>query len=98
MLYCTVAYEFGAGPTTFLLGPEDRFADVIKLSLSFRSVTGGVNETEKFQNWQPLFQHYYEHPDYGGAESLATGELTHFHHPPLSTLIFLLCGLFMVRT
>ncbi len=98
MLYCTIAYEFGSGPMTVLVGPDDRFADLLKLSLSFRSVTGGVDRTDKFPSWQPLYQHYYEDSDYGGTESLATGKLTHFHHPPLSTLIFLLCGLFIVRT
>ena len=98
MLYCTMGYEFGWGPMTFLSGPDDRFADVIKLSLSFRSVTQGVDNTRSFQSWKPIYQGYYEHPVYGGTENLASGELTHFHHPPLSTLIFLLCGIFIVRT
>lgn len=98
MLYCTMAYEFGWGPKTVLIGPDDRFADLIKLSLSFRSVTGGIDKTGSFQSWRPIYQDYYEHPDYGGTASLATGELTHFHHPPLSTLIFLLGGLFLVMT
>jgi|SRR5215467_7771039 len=97
MLYCTMAYEFGWGPKTFLVGPEDRFADVIKLSLSFRSVTGGVDKTEKFRSWRPIYQDYYEHPDYGGAQSLGAGELTHFHHPPLSALIFMVAGMLIVR-
>jgi hypothetical protein len=98
MLYCTMAYEFGWGPKTFLVGPDDRFADLIKLSLSFRSVTGGVDNTASFRSWRPIYQNYYEHPDYGGTECFATGRVTHFHHPPLSTLIFLLTGLFIVRT
>jgi hypothetical protein len=98
MLYSTLAYEFGMGPMTFLAGPDDRFADVIKLSLSFRSVTRGLDHIKNFRSWDPVYQRYYEHPDYGGIESLATGQLTHFHHPPLSTLIFLLCGMFLVRT
>ncbi len=98
MLYCVLAYEFGMGPRTYLAGPDDRFADIVKLSLSFRSVTQGVDKTEAFRSWQPLYQRYYEHPDYGGVESLSRGELTHFHHPPLSTLLFLLCGMFIVRT
>lgn len=98
MLYCTMGYEFGWGPRTILAGPEDRFADVLKLSLSFRSVTGGVDKTEKFQTWPPIYQRYFEHPDYGGVQSLGAGELTHFHHPPLSTLIFLSTGLFIVWT
>ena len=83
---------------TVLIGPNDRFADLLKLSLSFRSVTSGVDMTDNFPTWQPLYQHYYEQPDYSGTEGLATGKLTHFHHPPLSTFIFLLCGLFIVRT
>jgi hypothetical protein len=83
---------------TFLAGPDDRFADVVKLSLSFRSVTQGLDHTTGFQSWGPIYQRYYEYPDYGGIESLATGQLTHFHHPPLSTVIFLLCGMFLVRT
>ena len=98
MLYCTMGYEFGFGPMTFLSGPEDRFADILKLSLSFRSVTLGVDKTESFQTWKPIYQGYYEHPVYGGKENLAIGELTHFHHPPLSILIFLLCGIFIVQT
>ncbi|GEM_PF-6509586 len=98
MLYCTMGYEFGWGPMTFLVGPDDRFADVLKLSLSFRSVTRGVDKTRSFQTWKPIYQDYYEHPVYGGIENLATGELTHFHHPPLSTLIFLLTGIFIVQT
>lgn len=98
MLYCTMAYEFGWGPTTILSGPEDRFADLIKLSLSFRSVTNGADQTDSFRSWRPIYQGYYEHPVYGGIDALATGQLTHFHHPPFSTLILQLCGLFIVRT
>jgi hypothetical protein len=98
MLYCTLGYEFGRGQMTFLAGPDDRFADVIKLSLSYRSVTQGLDETKNFQSWNPVYQHYYEYPDYGGLQSLAKGELTHFHHPPFSTLVFLLCGIFLVWT
>lgn len=98
MLYCTLGYEFGRGQMTFLAGPDDRFADVIKLSLSYRSVTQGLDETKNYQAWNPVYQHYYEYPDYGGLQSLAKGELTHFHHPPFSTLVFLLCGIFLVWT
>jgi hypothetical protein len=97
-LYCTLAYEFGWGPKTYLVGPQDRFADLIKASLSYRSVTEGVDRTEQFKHWRPVYQQYYQRPDYGGVASLAAGGLTHFHHPPFSTLLFLLCGLFIVRT
>jgi hypothetical protein len=96
MLYCTLAYEFGWGPTTVLIGPEDRFGDVIKLSLSFRAVTAGADLTQEFKNWKPVYQRYYEQPDYGGIDAVAMGKVTHLHHPPLSTLILLATGAFIV--
>lgn len=97
-LYCLVSYEFGWGPKTYLVGPEDRFADLIKLSLSFRATTEGADKLPEFRNWAPIYQRYYEQPDYAGVAGLNTGKLTHFHHPPLSTLLFLLCGLFILKT
>ena len=95
MLFYIVLIECGLQPQHVLIGPNDRFADLVKLSLSFRNVTAGIENTPSFQSWNPLFKHYYAFPDYGGSEALLQGNLTHFHHPPLSAMILMLCGRFI---
>ena len=98
MLFYIVLIECGLQPQHVLMGPNDRFADLVKLSLSFKNVTAGIENTPSFQSWNPLFKHYYTFPDYGGSEALVQGNLTHFHHPPLSALILMLCGRFIFWT
>lgn len=98
MLYCTLEYEFGWGPKTVLAGPTDRFADLIKDSLSYRVVTAGADRTQAFHSWNPLYQQYYEHPIYGGVEAERKGLITHLQAPPVPTLIFLFCGSLIVHS
>jgi len=65
-----------------------------------------VDQTERFKSWDPVYKHFYLHPNYGGVENLPKGgvenlpkgQLTHLHHPPFSTLIFLLTGIFIFQT
>lgn len=100
MLYCSMSYEFGWGAKPLLTGPgpQDRFADLLKVSLSYRSVTHGADRTKDFSHWYPIYQRYYEHPVYGGIKAVENGTITNLHHPPLSSLIFLVCGYLTVHT
>jgi hypothetical protein len=85
-------YEFGSKHCSFLFGPNDRFADIIKVALSFKAVTGDIAKSDAFQAWPDIYKNYFLNNPYRGIEGLAQGSLTHFHLPPLSVLIFCLAG------
>ncbi|HEY6896844.1 MAG TPA: hypothetical protein VI279_06250 [Rhodocyclaceae bacterium] len=97
-IYFTLRFEFGYGVGTFLSGPSDRFADLIKVALSFKTITQHLADSDSFQNWPTLYQGYLLHNPHGGLENLAVGGLTHFQYPPLSELIFTLCALLISAT
>lgn len=83
---------FGPSYAAFLTGPggsKDNFADLIKMSFSYRPFLSGIT-TSTFLSWPAAFQTFYLCPVYGGREALASGAyITHFHVPPLQTLLFL---------
>ncbi len=92
-LFYLVRYELGYGFGTFLGGPNDRFADLIKVALSFKSITAAIADTQAFQYWPSLFKDYLLHNPHGGIESLSANKLSHFQYPPLSALIFTICAI-----
>jgi hypothetical protein len=96
--YSALHFGFGFGPSYFLPGPQDRFADLIKVALSFKDYTAGLATTVEFQAWPEAYKNYLLHNPYNGAEALPTGRLTHLHHPPLSQLSFNICAILMVAT
>jgi hypothetical protein len=102
LLYCALRYEIGYPPVSFLgTGPEgatDRFADLVKDTVSYRAAVSGLTPAS-VNKWPAIFRMYYVYPVYGGKEALADGvEITHFHQPPLTTLYFLASAAFIVRT
>lgn len=97
-VYFALRYAFGYGFGTFLVGPEDRFADLVKVALSFKAITWPLTETEAFAAWPNVYKDYLLHNPYGGIANLASGQLTHFHHPPFSQLLFTLFGLLITQS
>lgn len=97
-VYFTLRYAFGYELGTYLTGPDDRFADLVKVALSFKSITWKLTETLQFWTWPELYKDYLLHNPYGGKANLALGQLTHFHHPPFSQLLFTLCALLIAAT
>lgn len=97
-VYFALRYAFGYEFGTFLTGPEDRFADLVKVALSFKTITWQLTETEAFAAWPNFYKDYLLHNPYGGIANLSLGQLTHFHHPPLSQLLFTLCGLLITQS
>ncbi|MBF0134905.1 MAG: hypothetical protein HQL65_01585 [Magnetococcales bacterium] len=77
---------------------HDRFADLIKVSLSFKFITLPLLNKTAFASWPQLYQDYLIHNPYGGISSLWAGDLTHFHHPPFSQFLFTLCAYFISST
>lgn len=97
-VYFALRYAFGYGFGTFLVGPEDRFADLVKVALSFKTITWPLTDTETFAAWPNVYKDYLLHNPYGGPTNLSTGQLTHFHHPPLSQLLFTLGALLIAQS
>jgi hypothetical protein len=107
LLFCTVRYEFGmdefgmegfTSPLSGPDGPNDRFADLIKVSFSYRSFVSGISP-ETVRSWPEIYKRYYVSPQYRGVDALAQGTLvTHFHQPPLTTLHFLGSATFISHT
>lgn len=64
--------------TNFLFPPEDRFADLIKIAISFTKPLADVIDLSKISEWPEIFQNYFFHNPYGGIDALERGELSHF--------------------
>lgn len=96
--YAALHYGFGFGPLYFLPGPEDRFADLVKVALSFRDFTADITGQEEFQAWPALYKDYMLRNPYGAVDALQHGHLTHFHHPPLSQISFTFCAILIATT
>jgi hypothetical protein len=95
LLFCALMYDFGFGATPYTspfsgpAGPADRFADLVKVSFSYRPFVSGIS-VETVQSWPAIYRSYFTHPRYRGIGGLAEGRvITHFHQPPLTTLLFL---------
>jgi len=87
-----LTYELGYPIQSPLAGPVDRFSDSIKIGLSYKSLVAPHINPAWFHKWPAIFQQYYLNNPYGGTDALAAGALTHFHLPPLSTLIYMMSG------
>lgn len=97
-LYFDLRAALGHSSGGFLPGPEDRFADIVKVALSFKHITGDLTGSPAFETWPTIYREYLLRNPYGDISSLAAGKLTHFHHPPLSQLIFTLAAVFIAAT
>jgi len=77
---------FGYGTGTFLFSSEDRFADIIKTSLSYRDVLLKIpNLKHSIDNLSPIYQYYFYDNPYKGIAGIEG--LTHFHMTPISSLL-----------
>jgi hypothetical protein len=85
--YNSLATSFGFGYpyTTFLFDSGDLFADFFNVSLSYPGPT-----IQNSNEWLSYASKYVGNTAYGGISVLEAGANTHFHIPPLITLIFLL--------
>lgn len=83
MLASELGYQFPY--TTFLFLPEDRYADYFKVIFSYPGV-----ENVNFSGSANALMHFLQNNPYQGKAGLTEGALTHFHMPPLTTLISLL--------
>lgn len=77
---------FGYGEGTFLFTSADRFADIIKTSLSYKEILLKIpNFNNIIDNLSPLYQNYFHNNPYGGITGL--DGLSHFHMPPIAQLL-----------
>lgn len=88
--------EIGLGSPSIMTASGDRFGDLVKVSLSYVDVTHDIGGTAAYKTWDLVYKRYFEHNDYAGVTGLQSGKLTHFHLPPLSTLLFLGAARIMV--
>jgi len=98
LLFSAMIFELGHDYKSIISGPDDRFADLVKVSLSFKTFTPHLEDCRRFQSWPALYKYYYMSNPYGGKAELAQGRLTHFHLPPFSELIFIACAIFVAHT
>lgn len=70
--------------TTFLFHPNDLFADLLKVALSYPGpAIINVN------HWVEPYRGFLLSNPYHDIEGLSSGALTHLHLPPLTTLVYL---------
>jgi hypothetical protein len=98
LLFPAVMYEIGNDYKSILSGPSDRFADLVKVSLSYKEFMPHIENSKGFQSWPDLFKNYYLSNPYGGKDELAQGHLTHFHAPPFSALVIIACAFSIAQT
>ncbi len=78
--------------TNFLFPSEDRFADLIKIAISFTTPLAGVIDYNKIAQWPEIFQGYFFHNPYGGIDAIQKGELSHILGAPFGHLYEVLNG------
>lgn len=77
----------GSGNGTFFFTSQDRFADIIKTSLSYKKILITLpNFFNYLNNMSDIYKYFYEQNPYLGVEYVSTS-LTHFHLTPISTLL-----------
>lgn len=102
LLFCALHFEFGYGVASIIgtgpTGPDDRFADLLKIGFSYPQFRPGI-KLETFLSWPRDIQAYFIQPGYRGVEGLdMRGNETHFHQPPLTTLYLMSSAAFVVLT
>ena len=90
-LFYSIGYAFSFKTGTYIV-TGDYMADLFKIALSYPKMrdliqSGAVTFPTALA---PLLEVYYKYVAYHGVEGLATGQLTHFHLPPLTTFFVLL--------
>lgn len=78
-----LAHAFGFQTWGMFFSPEDRYADLVKVALSYKAMFGAIAATPGFQSWPELFRGYFT------ANPYDTVGLTAYHIPPLPTLMYL---------
>jgi hypothetical protein len=90
-LFYSIGYAFSFKTGTYIV-TGDYMADLFKIALSYPKMRGLIQSgAVTFPTaLAPLLEVYYKYVAYHGVEGLATGQLTHFHLPPLTTFFVLL--------
>jgi hypothetical protein len=89
---CALVYEAGYGASTFLFGPADRFADLLKVGLSYKAFLAGKVSAAKLALWPELYRGWYTGGDYAQRIGEKAGAITNLHLPPLGQLLGLAEG------
>jgi hypothetical protein len=86
-IYLSIAHAFEWAAPTSYLPVGDLFADFIKVVVSY---PGHENlEINNNIGLEKLFKEFIANNPYGGITNLTTNSFTHFHLPPLTTLLSL---------
>lgn len=96
-LFYSIGYAFSFKTGTYIIS-GDYMADLFKIALSYPKLRDLVNSGQVTfpPLLAPLLNVYYKYVAYHGVDGLASGQLTHFHLPPVTTgLILLSIGAFV---
>lgn len=95
-IVCVLVWELGYGAMTFLFGPTDRFADLVKVGLSYKALVSPHLTDAALASWPEIFREYYQDSFY--VETLQPGilQITNLHLPPLGQLLSMSAGLLTV--
>lgn len=76
----------------FLVYKGDRFADLIKVALSYRHIIGNISNTPEYLDWPQHYKNFFINNPYMGLSGLDTGSLTNLHLAPGGELISLMAA------
>ena len=96
-LFYSIGYAFSFKTGTYIIS-GDYMADLFKIALSYPKLRDLVQSGQvTFPPFlAPLLNVYYKYVAYHGVDGLASGQLTHFHLPPVTTgLILMSIGAFV---
>lgn len=80
-----------AGP--LLVYQQDRFADLIKVALSYRHILGDLGNSPQFLLWSQHYRDFYTNNPFLGISALNSGELTNLHLAPGGQVISLFAAI-----
>ena len=86
----------GAAFGNMFYDPGDRYADFMKVAMSYRFVVTDAVRSHAWVHWPRIFQTYLLTNDYNDSVALLsdvrTAALGNMHLPPLATLIYISCA------
>jgi len=77
----------------FFVYQQDRFADLIKVALSYRHILGDIGSAPQFLLWPERFRAFFTNNPFLGISALSTGALTNLHLAPGGQVISLLAAI-----
>lgn len=86
----------GAAFGNMFYDPGDRYADFMKVAMSYRFIVADAVRSHAWVHWPRIFQTYLLANDYNDSVALLsdvrTAALGNMHLPPLATLIYISCA------